>query len=132
MHNWTQPGQGIGNTSVYRFRVGSHPYLLDNLLINPDAIIKKFTNSQTYISKSIQQISFWPDDWCILFKVQCVPPMPFRWWKTPIFPKDAKIIAFPGDPNPDDALAGHWPGKWYKKIYKHVLPTTWIADYWHE
>jgi hypothetical protein len=132
MVNWTQPGQGIGNTSVYRFRVGSHPYLLQDLLAGPKAIFERFPNSQTYISKSIQQISYWPDDWCILFKVQCVPPMPLRWWKTPALPKGAKIVCFPGDPNPDDALAGHWPCKWYKKIYKHILPTPWIADYWHE
>jgi hypothetical protein len=27
IENWTQMGSGIGNTSCYRFRVGSHPYI---------------------------------------------------------------------------------------------------------
>lgn len=132
MYNWNQPGKGIGNTSVYRFRVASHPYLLDNLLDNPTEIFANFSNSQTYISKSIREIAFWPDDWCILFKIQCIPPMPQRWWKAPFLPASAKVVAFPGIPNPDEALVGCWPGEWHKKWYKHILPAKWIEDHWQE
>ncbi len=132
MQNWTQPGKRIGNTSVYRFRVGSHPYLLRNLAHNHSDIFKKFRNSQTYISRTINDIAFWPDDWCVLFKVQCVPPMPSRWWKTPVLPKHARVVAFPGVPNPHEAVAGIWPAKWYKAFYKHIRPASWINDYWRE
>lgn len=132
MHNWSQPGSQIGNTSVYRFRVGSHPYLLDKLISDPVAVFTEHPNSQTYVSRTIQEIDFWPDEWCVLFKVQCVPPMPHRWWRTPKLPESAKIVAFPGDPNPDDAMAGSWPSKWYKKIYKTIRPAYWIALYWNE
>jgi hypothetical protein len=41
-------------------------------------------------------------------------------------------VAFPGSPNPDDAAAGIWPAKSYKKLYKHILPATWINEFWHE
>jgi hypothetical protein len=47
MQNWTQPGQGIGNTSVLRFRVGSHPYLLRHLVNNKKAVFQQFRDSQT-------------------------------------------------------------------------------------
>ena len=130
MQNWTQPGCNIGNTSVYRFRVGSHPYLLTNLLEDSDNLIRQFRNSQTYISRTIDHIEFWPDDWCILFKTHCVPPMPMRWWLEPRLPGAARVVAFPGSPNPDEAEVGNWPAKWYKRFYKHIKPARWISRYW--
>lgn len=132
MQNWTQPGKGIGNTSVFRFRVGSHPYLLHGLIANQDAIFQQFRNSQTYISRTVKDIAFWPDEWCILFKTHCIAPMPQRWWQAPSLPATARVVAFPGVPNPDEAVIGHWPAVWYKRIYKHILPATWIAEHWKE
>jgi hypothetical protein len=49
---------------------------------------------------------------------------------------ELKVIVFHGTPNPEDALVGKWPSKskhrWklWKKLYKHVRPTPWIAEYW--
>jgi len=61
--------------------------------------------------------------------VQCVPAMPMRWWQAPRLPDGARVVAFPGSPNPDDAAAGIWPAKSYKKLYKHIRPTKWINDF---
>src|SRR4030065_1293920 len=61
MQNWTQPGQGIGNTSVFRFRVGAHPYLLHDLVTNQVEVFQQLRNSQTYISRRVKNIAFWPD-----------------------------------------------------------------------
>lgn len=133
MQNWTQPGQGIGNTSAFRFRVGQHPYIYDRLVPEFDSILGQFNNEQIYISRTVSEMAYWPDDWCVLFKTHCVPPMPRRWWRSPTIPDGARIIAFPGDPNPHDAVRGNWPvKKWYKRIYKHIRPATWISDYWRE
>lgn len=133
MINWTQPGSGIGNTSCYRFRVGSATYLLENLERDPMPLIKKYTNSQTYISRNIRRKAFWPDDWCALFKVHCLPSWPRRFWKEPTIPKGARIVAFPGNPNPHEALEGVWPeNQKYKKIYKHVRPTEWVGRIWSD
>jgi hypothetical protein len=133
MQNWTQPGQGIGNTSAFRFRVGQHPYIYDRLVPEFKSILGQFNNEQIYISRTVTEMAYWPDEWCVLFKTHCVPPMPQRWWRTPNIPEGARIIAFPGDPNPHDAVRGNWPvKKWYKKIYKHIQPATWIEDYWRE
>ena len=133
MQNWTQPGVGIGNTSAYRFRVGEESYILSNLIENQDAIFQQFSNSQTYISRTVKEMTFWPDDWCVLFKVQCVPPWPQRFWTQPFLPPKARVVAFPGLPNPHQALAGEWPVKsLVKKCYKTIRPAKWIADYWKE
>lgn len=130
MQNWTQPGSGIGNTSCYRFRVGSHSYLLDDLLAHHRDILARFRNSQTYISRSIRSIEFWPDEWCVLFKTHCVPPWPQRFWKEPFLPPTAHVVAFPGVPNPHQAVRGEWPARWYKKTYKYIRPANWIQRYW--
>jgi hypothetical protein len=132
MQNWTQPGQHIGNTSVYRFRVGSHPELLEELKQDFMGVIRNFVNEQTFVSRRIADTAFWPDAWCLLFKVHCVPPMPLRWWQAPRLPAGARVVAFPGAPNPDDAAAGIWPAQGYKRLYKHIRPAAWINDFWHE
>ena len=133
MQNWTQPGKGIGNTSVYRFKVGANRYLLDDLIAQQDQLLSRFRNSQTYISRHVKEICFWPDDWCVLFKTHCVPSWPSRFWKTPALPKTAHVVAFPGVPNPHEAVQGKWPvKKFYKRIYKFIRPTPWIDEVWRD
>lgn len=133
MQNWTQRGKGIGNTSVFRLKMGSHPYIFDDVLKNFARFLKEYRIEQTYISRRVHEIAFWPDDWCILFKTHCVPPWPLRFWKQPTLPPTARIVAFPGDPNPHDAILGRWPvRKPYKKIYKYIRPTPWIREIWNQ
>lgn len=132
MQNWTQPGSGIGNTSIYRFRVGTDAYLLNDLLEQQTALIDKHINSQTYISRSIRSINFWPDEWCRLFKVHCIPAWPQRFWQEPVLPQGTKIVAFPGVPNPHEAAVGKWPSKSVlKRTYKYIRPTNWIQQHWN-
>ena len=130
--NWTQKNKSIGNTSVYRFTVGSHPTLLSNILENTEMQLAKYPNSQTYISSEIGpgSMSFWPDEWCCSFKVHCVPKGVRRWFVEPAIPQGVKVVAFPGVPNPHDAVEGNWPSPWYKKFYKHIRPTRWVAQNW--
>lgn len=133
MVNWTQPNKGIGNTSCYRFHVGSSTELLLNLESEYERVLSEFPNSQTYISKTIRQIAFWPDSWCCLFKVHCIPPWPARYWSVPILPDGARVVAFPGNPNPPDAAIGKWPeSNRLKKIYKYIKPAKWIEKIWEE
>lgn len=130
MRNWTQPHEPIGNTSVFRFTVGAHPEVWHNFLENADEIMRRDINEQMYLSRAIKTLTFFPDTWCRLFKVHCVPPFPQRWFVPPYLPEGAKIIAFPGVPNPPDAAAGRWPTPWYKKFYKHIRPATWVDENW--
>ena len=130
MRNWTQPGRNIGNTSVYRFTSGADEYLLTRLIAEQDAILATFRNSQTYISRTVRELVFWPDHWCVLFKTHCVPPWPLRFWKTPSAPPQTRVVAFPGVPNPHEAVDGIWPAKTWKKTYKFIRPTPWIRTVW--
>ncbi len=131
MKNWTQPDKKIGNTSVFRFRMGEHQYLLERLLQDFEEFRDRYKNSQTYVSREINSLKFWPDSWCALFKVQCVPRWPRRIWAAPKLPPETKVVAFPGFPNPSDAMLGNWPEKkWHKKIYKRIQPAQWIDVYW--
>jgi hypothetical protein len=131
MQNWTQPGRGIGNTSVFRFRVGAHPYLPERCVAEFDRIHRAHRNEQVYVSREITSIAFWPDEWCLLFKVQCVPPWPARFWRAPVLPESARVVAFPGSPDPHEAADGQWPCRnRIKKIYKHIRPARWITETW--
>lgn len=128
--NWTQAGLGIGNTSVFRYRTGAHGYLLDNFVADPESKLAKYRNSQTYISREVSEMVFWPSDWCVSFKANLVPRWPMNFLKVPPLPKSTRIVAFTGEPNPDAARDGYWPDSWRKKIYKRVRPTPWIAEHW--
>ena len=131
MQNWTQRGKGIANTSVFRFRIEAHQYLVDRARSDFHHFLERYRNEQTFISREIDALRFWPDSWCALFKVNCVPPWPARFWQTPKLPDDARVVAFPGSPNPPNAMVGDWPEKrWWKKIYKQIRPTPWIETHW--
>ncbi|MFT4079254.1 hypothetical protein [Rhodomicrobium sp.] len=129
--NWTQPKERIGNTSVYRFPVGGHPYLYDRLMSDFDLYYGKYRNSQTFISREISDMEFWPDAWCHSFKHSLIPKWPLNLIKTPPLPAGTKVVAFTGKPDPDEAVVGRWPrDHWYHVFYKQVRPTPWIAEHW--
>jgi hypothetical protein len=129
--NWTQPGQMIGNMSVFRFRVGSHPYLWHDFQKNPMLAYETYRNSQTYVSRRISELTFYPSSWCQSFKHSLMPRWPLNFVITPPLPKGTKVVAFTGKPDPDEAMVGVWPTKrWYQKLYKRVRPTPWIAEHW--
>lgn len=130
IENWTQKGKGIGNTSVYRFRVGAHPELYEKLRDEPEAALRDFPNSQTYISRTISTMKFWPAAWCVSFKHTLMPAWPLNFLQASPLPQTAKIVCFTGKPDPDEARDGNWPAPWYKKPYKYVRPTDWIAEHW--
>lgn len=131
IENWTQRGQGIGNTSAFRFPAGKHAFIYDDFQLNPKAVLDQYRIEQVYISREIKDQIFWPRDWCVSFKHSLLPRWPMNFIKTPALPKTTKIVAFTGKPDQDEALRGDWPVKRpWKKLYKHVRPTSWIADHW--
>jgi hypothetical protein len=130
IENWPQMGSGVGNTSCYRFRVGAHSYIHERLCRDPAAVVGAFPNSQTYISRTITEKTFWPASWCVSFKHTLLPPWPLNFFLPPRLPIDTKVVCFTGKPDPDEARDGRWPAPWYKRTYKHVRPTPWIAEHW--
>ena len=129
--NWTQPGQGIGNMSVFRYKVGALTKIWDRFRPDPMAMMDLYRNSQTFVCRTLGNVEFFPPAWCLSFKHSLIPPWPLNFFKTPSLPADAKIVAFTGKPDIDEATRGEWPvnGVW-KKLYKHIRPTPWIAEHW--
>lgn len=131
IHNWTHPDRRIGNTSVFRFTVGSHPEILSQLQENSATVLAQYANSQSFVSACLEDVmEFWPEEWCLSFKRHCVPSGIARWFRHPNLPPGTRIVAFPGRPNPHEAAEGIWPAPWYKRFYKHIKPATWVQEHW--
>ena len=130
IENWTQMGKAIGNTSCFRFPIGKYQHIYQDIQSNPDPILDSYRIEQVYISKEIDDMVFWPRLWCASFKHTLMPKWPMNFLKTPRLPTDTRIVAFTGKPDQDEAAIGVWPAPWYKKVYKFVKPTPWIAEHW--
>jgi hypothetical protein len=132
IRNWTASHGGTGNTTCYRFLPGSAPHLFERMEREPDVVYRSYGNSQTFVSREVgQPTAYWPAPWCLSFKHSLLPPFPLNFLKAPKLPPDARLIAFTGQPDPDQALVGRWPMPAWKRLYKHVRPTPWIAEHWH-
>jgi hypothetical protein len=153
--NWVRPHERLGQSSVFRFPIGRHAYLLDQLRADPEAITRKYQYEQRYITRNIEGgIRFWPRGWVSHFRLGCLGPWPLRYLRPARLPPKARIVIFPGNPDPSDVIVGRWstkhqslgrwqhiqqafsktrPGKsWFKHIRSYVLPVGWVKDHWRE
>ncbi|MFH7327112.1 hypothetical protein [Desulfurivibrio sp. C05AmB] len=135
IENWSQPNRLIGQASAICFPVGAYHHLLDNYLADRNGIAAKFETEQKYITRALgkDNFAYFPDEWCRSFKMHCLPGGILNSFIAPTgIPAKARVIVFHGNPNPPDALAGVWgkPVPWYKRFYKTLKPTPWIAEYW--
>jgi hypothetical protein len=153
--NWLNKLKKSGQTSVFRFPIGGHSYMLENLRADPAAISRKFQYEQNYVTHGIRGgIKFWPEAWTKHFRVHCMGPWPLRYLRPPVLPEGAKIITFPGLPGPADALHGRWtekseirtPGqhlkwtwsqfragkKWRNHLSRYIQKADWVAEHWRE
>lgn len=117
-----------GNTSAFRFEVGAHAGLLDEVAAMGERVLEDFRNEQEVISWYMHReglLQYWPRDWCPSYKHDCVPLLPMGWFKPPFLPQGARVIVFHGDPKPEDAVSGAAGSKWYRVI----RPAPWLASY---
>jgi len=129
--NWSQPGEGVGNTSVYRWTIGTNTHIYEDFIRDGETPVNTYKISQKYISAVAHDMVYWPSEWTASFKHDLIPKWPMNFFQTPRLPKDTRIVAFTGKPDPDEAEIGKWPvTAWYKKLYKHVRPTPWITENW--
>lgn len=131
IENWTQIGKGIGNMSVFRYRIGDLQQVWQRFRADPMAMMDLYRNSQTFVSRTLGQVDFFPSEWCLSFKHSLVPAWPLNFVVAPKLPAEAKVIAFTGKPDIDEAMRGEWPvtAPW-KKLYKSIRPSPWIAEQW--
>ncbi len=153
--NWLNRLGKSAQTSVFRFPVGKHSYMLENLQADSTNVSRKYQYEQNYVTHNVRGgVKFWPEGWTRHFRVHCMGAWPLRYLRPPILPKGAKIITFPGLPGPAAAAEGRWTEngeirspkdhlrwvwtqfregkKWKKHISRYVRKADWIAENWRE
>jgi hypothetical protein len=154
--NWARPMAKLGQTSIFRYPVGANPHLLENFRADPQGIADRYQFEQHYVTSAVTGgIKFWPEAWTRHFRLHCLPPFPLRYFMTARIPRGARVITFPGGPNPDDVMVGRWntrvpsyPSRWQhlratftgprvddsarRHLQRFVLPVRWIEEHWRE
>ncbi len=155
--NWARPLSRLGQTSVFRFTVGAHPDILRGFRADPQGIADRYGFEQHYVTAAVDGgIKLWPEKWTRHFRLHCLPPFPLRYFMSARLPAGARIVTFPGGPNPDDILVGRWhpslpphPRRWAhlcaafdpdlragqslrRHLQRYVLPVPWIAAAWRD
>ena len=108
----------MGNSSVFRYVVGAHSYILDAYLADPVAATAGYEISQQFQSALLAahgHLHYWPRGWCVSFKNDCVPRNIQSYLCDPKLPARAKIVLFAGAPKMEDVFAGRGH-KWYRRI----------------
>jgi hypothetical protein len=118
----------VGNSSVFRFEIGAHHYILDAYVADPVAAAANYEISQQFQSAQLAahgDLHYWPSEWCVSFKNACVPRGLASHWRDPQVPTAAKIVVFAGSPKMSDVLAGQGH-KWYRRIGN----IDWLREAW--
>jgi len=134
IQNWVQahksffsPTPLIGNSSVFRFKLNHCSFAWDQFLGEKEWALANFRPPQTYLTHCIRpRMIFWPADWVRSFKRHCRPVFPLNLMLEPKLPPAARIVAFHGKPDPDEAIHGYTG----TKIHHHTRPAPWIATHW--
>lgn len=118
----------VGNSSVFRFQIGQHAYILDAYLADPAGATARYEISQQFQSAQLAahgNLSYWPKGWCVSFKNDCVPRHLASYLRDPALPAGAKIVLFAGAPKMADVFAGRGH-KWYRRIGR----IDWLRQAW--
>ncbi len=142
IREWKDPHLEYGNSSVVRYFIGQEHGVLDKFYAtSATEIVEKYASKeQNFLTKAVDEVTFWPADWCQPFNQVSLPRnRVVRFFARPRKPSDAKILVFYGSITPETALRGqHEPKKrvgtgWQPRLIKRrFLPADWISDYWRE
>ena len=152
--NPNTPLEKMGQTSVYRMRVGKLKPLQDIFRADPQAAADKFKYEQRFVTRNAPGgVKFWPRGWLAHFRMHCVPNFPLNYLRPARIPSGTKIVIFPGDLNPPDAILGRWndreehrapldhlraafDGRRRESLSRHLRhylrPVPWVEELWRE
>jgi hypothetical protein len=120
--------RSVGNSSVFRFELGAHGYILDAFLADPAGATARYEISQHFQSAQLAahgDLDYWPRGWCVSFKNDCVPRGLPSWWRDPALPPGTSIVVFAGRPKMHEVLEGGGH-RWYRRIGK----VDWLREAW--
>jgi hypothetical protein len=139
---WKDPHLGYGNSSVLRFFIGREKAVLERFYATPEAeIIGTYgSKEQNFLTKAVDEATFWPETWCVPFSHACLPRNRFvRFFSTPVKPAGGKILVFFGSITPASALRGEHEarkrvgtGFAIRPTQRRFRPAPWIGEYWRE
>lgn len=154
--NWLKPLHKLGQTTLFRFKIGHQPYMLSDFQKDPQGVADRYRFEQHYVTKHLKTpIKFWPNDWVKHYRHHCLGGYVSRYTKAARLPIGTKIVAFPGGPNPIDAVNGTWDGgqpllspikhvasafnrdkrdgkSFVKFLKQYQLPCPWVKEHWKE
>lgn len=147
--NAAKPLQKMGQTSVYRMPVGALASLQEAFAEDPQGIADTYRFEQHFLTRNAPNgVKLWPGGWVRHFRIECIPPFPFNYFRAPKLPNRARVVIFAGALNPPDAIAGrynsgtpHLPplahlrralktGRKWKAIRHYVRPALWVEEFW--
>ncbi len=152
-YNPSNPLERLGQTSCFRFQVGSLVSLLEKFKADPQGVADKYRFEQRFVTRNAPGgVKLFPKEWVVHFRRKCRQPFPLNYFLPPKIPEGAKIIIFPGGLYPTDAIEGRYDkksannakdhlkqlmtAKKIKKPISHlrhfILPTQWVEDVWKE
>ena len=134
IHNWLPEYKKwlikdpmIGNSSVFRWKLNHCAFVWEQFQQEKDWALATFRPPQSYLTHCIRpRMKFWPAEWVRSFKRHCRPAFPLNFLLRPSLPAAAKIIAFHGKPDPDEAAAGYKG----KRLNHYSRPAPWIDENW--
>ncbi len=139
---WKDADLGYGNSSIVRYVIGQESYVLDKFYNTPASVIIEDYESkeQNFLTKAVEDVTFWPSDWVVPFSIACLPRNRFlRFFSVPRKPDTGKIVVFYGSITPDSALKGEHQrnkrvgnGFQLRPTRRRFRPAHWIGDYWCE
>lgn len=139
---WKDSHLGYGNSSVVRYFIGMEKAVLDRFYATPaDEIIARYqSKEQNFLTKSVEEVTFWPAAWCVPFSLACLPRNRLvRFFSTPQKPASGKVLVFFGSITPQSAMRGEHEarkrvgqGFALRPTQRRFRPAPWIADYWRE
>ena len=136
IHNWVERRKtifkkppAVGNSSVFRFEAGKSQYICDRFLAEKERAIDQrfFRTEQAFLTYAMKEVYWWPEEWVRSFKRHAMRDFPLNLFLAPTLPKQCRILAFHGKPDPDEALVGYKGSL----VHQHSLPAAWLTTYWN-
>ena len=132
--------------------IGSRPQILERFIADPQAIADRFHWEQHFVTDCVgEALRFWPRGWNRHFRLHCLGPLPLRYLRPAHRPRKARVVTFPGGPNPGEAMAGRWEADSpayagrrrhiaaalasphpLQHLRQFVMPVGWIGDAWQD
>lgn len=152
--NPNTPLERLGQTSVYRMRVGTLKPLQALFRADPQGVADRYGYEQRFVTRNAPGgVRFWPRGWLAHFRMHSIPVFPLNYLRPPRVPRGSRIVIFAGALNPPDAIAGRWKPGWPSRspvehiraglrgdrteslarhLRHYLRPADWVRELWRE